>query len=101
MNELGTVVIAGSTEKLLRVWDPRTCDRLMKLRGEAQEVQGYDRLVRIRSTKEKGRSGWLDGCYFPDFLWCSRWMLLVFFSEATCDECVTAWYPRSPTAAAL
>lgn len=39
MNDSGTVVVAGGTEKLLRIWDPRTCDRLMKLRGHTDNVR--------------------------------------------------------------
>ncbi len=34
MNPMGTVIVGGSTEKVLRVWDPRTCSKLMKLIGE-------------------------------------------------------------------
>lgn len=33
MNPPGTVIISGSTEKVLRVWDPRSCNKLMKLIG--------------------------------------------------------------------
>ena len=33
MNPSGTVIVSGSTEKVLRVWDPRTCNKLMKLKG--------------------------------------------------------------------
>lgn len=33
MNPSGTIIVGGSTEKVLRVWDPRTCDKLMKLVG--------------------------------------------------------------------
>ncbi|XP_037083008.1 LOW QUALITY PROTEIN: WD repeat-containing protein 48-like [Pollicipes pollicipes] len=57
MNELGTVVIAGSTEKLLRVWDPRTCDRLMKLRGHADNV----RAVLVSRDGTQCLSGSSDG----------------------------------------
>ena len=32
MNPSGTVIVSGSTEKVLRVWDPRTCAKLMKLK---------------------------------------------------------------------
>jgi WD40 repeat protein len=34
MNPSGTAIVSGSTEKVLRVWDPRTCTKLMKLKGE-------------------------------------------------------------------
>ncbi|CAC5382743.1 WDR48 [Mytilus coruscus] len=33
MNPPGSVIVSGSTEKVLRVWDPRTCQKLMKLRA--------------------------------------------------------------------
>ena len=39
MNQQGTVVVSGSTEKVLRVWDPRTCHKLMKLRGHSENVK--------------------------------------------------------------
>ncbi|XP_023931013.1 WD repeat-containing protein 48-like [Lingula anatina] len=39
MNQPGSVIISGSTEKVLRVWDPRTCQKLMKLRGHADNVK--------------------------------------------------------------
>ena len=33
MNPPGTVIVSGSTEKQLRIWDPRTGNKLMKLKG--------------------------------------------------------------------
>ncbi|CAK5086302.1 unnamed protein product [Meloidogyne enterolobii] len=39
MNELGTVIIAGSTENILRVWDPRTCQKIVKLRGHTENIR--------------------------------------------------------------
>ena len=33
MNPSGTVIVSGSTERTLRVWDPRSCSKLMKLKG--------------------------------------------------------------------
>jgi len=39
MNPSGTVIVSGSTEKVLRVWDPRTCAKLMKLKGHADNVK--------------------------------------------------------------
>lgn len=38
MNAPGTVIVSGSTEKQLRVWDPRTGNKLMKLKGKAQAM---------------------------------------------------------------
>ena len=35
----GTVIVSGSTEKVLRVWDPRSCAKLMKLKGHADNVK--------------------------------------------------------------
>uniref|UniRef100_A0A915K2Q2 WD repeat-containing protein 48 homolog n=1 Tax=Romanomermis culicivorax TaxID=13658 RepID=A0A915K2Q2_ROMCU len=39
MNSSGSVVVSGSTEKVIRVWDPRTCQKLMKLRGHSDNVR--------------------------------------------------------------
>lgn len=39
MNPPGTVIISGSTEKVLRVWDPRTSSKLMKLIGHTDNVK--------------------------------------------------------------
>ncbi|XP_048249973.1 WD repeat-containing protein 48-like [Haliotis rufescens] len=39
MNPPGTVIVSGSTEKVLRVWDPRTCQKLMKLKGHTDNVK--------------------------------------------------------------
>ena len=39
MNSMGSVIVSGSTEKALRVWDPRTCQKLMKLKGHTDNVK--------------------------------------------------------------
>ncbi|KRZ97771.1 WD repeat-containing protein 48, partial [Trichinella sp. T8] len=39
MNPSGTVIVSGSAEKVLRVWDPRTCQKSMKLRGHTDVVK--------------------------------------------------------------
>ena len=39
MNQPGTVIVSGSTEKVLRVWDPRTCQKMMKLKGHMDNVK--------------------------------------------------------------
>ncbi|KAK0418585.1 hypothetical protein QR680_013655 [Steinernema hermaphroditum] len=39
MNPSGTLVVSGSTEKVLRVWDPRSCQKIMKLRGHTDNVK--------------------------------------------------------------
>lgn len=39
MNSSGTVLISGSTEKVLRVYDPRTCQKVMKLKGHTENVR--------------------------------------------------------------
>ncbi|KAK7864940.1 hypothetical protein R5R35_004930 [Gryllus longicercus] len=39
MNPPGTAIVSGSTEKVLRVWDPRSCTKLMKLKGHADNVK--------------------------------------------------------------
>ena len=42
MNAAGTVIISGSTERMLRVWDPRSGSKLMKLKGK--KLKGTDTL---------------------------------------------------------
>ncbi|CAB3360713.1 Hypothetical predicted protein [Cloeon dipterum] len=39
MNSSGTVLVSGSTEKILRVWDPRSCGKLMKLKGHTDNIK--------------------------------------------------------------
>lgn len=39
MNDSGTVIVSGSTEKVLRIWDPRTCQKIMKLRGHTENIR--------------------------------------------------------------
>ena len=39
MNPPGTVLVAGSTERVLRVWDVRTCEKRMKLKGHTDNVK--------------------------------------------------------------
>ncbi|PSN54916.1 WD repeat-containing protein 48, partial [Blattella germanica] len=39
MNPSGTAIVSGSTEKVLRVWDPRSCTKLMKLKGHVDNVK--------------------------------------------------------------
>ncbi|VDK80538.1 unnamed protein product [Litomosoides sigmodontis] len=38
-NPSGTIIISGSTEKVLRIFDPRACQKLMKLRGHTDNVK--------------------------------------------------------------
>lgn len=35
MNPPGTIIVSGSTEKALRFWDPRSCAKVFKLKGNA------------------------------------------------------------------
>ena len=39
MNPSGSVIVSGSTEKVLRVWDARTCQKLLKLKGHTDNVK--------------------------------------------------------------
>ncbi|XP_012285093.1 WD repeat-containing protein 48 [Orussus abietinus] len=39
MNPPGTILVSGSTEKVLRVWDPRSNTKLMKLKGHADNIK--------------------------------------------------------------
>lgn len=39
MNPAGSVIVSGSTENTLRLWDPRSCARLMKLRGHTENIK--------------------------------------------------------------
>ena len=52
MNASGTVIVSGSTEKVLRVWDPRTCMRQMKLKGHTDIVKA---LILNRDGTQVGR----------------------------------------------
>lgn len=39
MNPSGSIIVSGSTENALRIWDPRTCIRIMKLKGHSENVK--------------------------------------------------------------
>ncbi|KAG9152582.1 hypothetical protein Leryth_022964, partial [Lithospermum erythrorhizon] len=39
MNESGTLLVSGGTEKVVRVWDPRTGSKTMKLRGHSDNIR--------------------------------------------------------------
>lgn len=39
MNDTGTLLVSGGTEKVVRVWDPRTGSKTMKLRGHTDNVR--------------------------------------------------------------
>ena len=39
MDPAGQLIVSGSTEKVLRLWDPRTCAKRMKLKGHADNVR--------------------------------------------------------------
>ncbi|XP_027159369.1 WD repeat-containing protein 48 isoform X1 [Coffea eugenioides] len=39
MNESGTLLVSGGTEKVVRVWDPRTGSKTMKLRGHTDNIR--------------------------------------------------------------
>ncbi|PIN13813.1 Conserved WD40 repeat-containing protein [Handroanthus impetiginosus] len=39
MNDRGTLLVSGGTEKVVRVWDPRTGSKTMKLRGHTDNIR--------------------------------------------------------------
>ncbi|XP_077218346.1 uncharacterized protein LOC143852690 [Tasmannia lanceolata] len=39
MNDSGTLLVSGGTEKVVRVWDPRTGSKNMKLRGHTDNIR--------------------------------------------------------------
>ncbi|XP_021891207.1 WD repeat-containing protein 48 isoform X2 [Carica papaya] len=39
MNDSGTILVSGGTEKVVRVWDPRTGSKTMKLRGHTDNIR--------------------------------------------------------------
>ncbi|KAK9691798.1 hypothetical protein RND81_09G220800 [Saponaria officinalis] len=39
MNESGSILVSGGTEKVVRVWDPRSGSKTMKLRGHTDNVR--------------------------------------------------------------
>lgn len=49
MNPSGSVIVSGSTENSLRIWDPRTCGRMMKLKGHSENVKAL--VVSIDGTQ--------------------------------------------------
>ncbi|KAJ1417069.1 WD40/YVTN repeat-like-containing domain superfamily [Sesbania bispinosa] len=39
MNEGGTILVSGGTEKVVRVWDPRSGSKTLKLKGHADNIR--------------------------------------------------------------
>jgi WD repeat-containing protein 48 len=39
INPSGTIIASGSTENIIRCWDPRTCNRLIKLKGHTENIK--------------------------------------------------------------
>lgn len=68
MNPQGSVIVSGSTEKVLRVWDPRTCEKKMKLKGHTDNV----RAVAVDRDGTKVRHA---HCY----KWEIIWFLILYF----------------------
>lgn len=48
MNAAGSVIVSGSTEKLLRIWDPRTGNKIMKLKG----ISSYLKYIKLAFIKK-------------------------------------------------
>lgn len=57
MNPSGSVIVSGSTENALRIWDPRSCTRIMKLKGHTENVKA---LV-VSADGQQAISGSSDG----------------------------------------
>jgi WD40 repeat protein len=39
LNNQGTLLAAGSPENCIRLWDPRTCNKIMKLKGHTHNIR--------------------------------------------------------------
>lgn len=57
MNAAGTVLVSGSTENIIRIWDPRTCTKTMKLKGHSDNVKS----VILKDDGTECLSGSSDG----------------------------------------
>ncbi|KAL2528481.1 Transducin/WD40 repeat-like superfamily protein [Forsythia ovata] len=56
VNDQGTLLVSGGTEKVVRVWDPRTGSKTMKLRGHTDNI----RALQLDSTGRFCLSGSSD-----------------------------------------
>ncbi|PAA61699.1 hypothetical protein BOX15_Mlig003646g2 [Macrostomum lignano] len=57
MNHSATMIVSGSTENVLRIWDPRSCQKQCKLRGHTDNV----RAIVISNDGSRILSGSSDG----------------------------------------
>ncbi|VUZ44342.1 unnamed protein product [Hymenolepis diminuta] len=57
MDPVGSILVAGSPDKLIRMWDPRTCQPIGQLRGHTDNV----RALLIRPDAQEILSGSSDG----------------------------------------
>ncbi|ONK61544.1 uncharacterized protein A4U43_C08F31070 [Asparagus officinalis] len=62
MNDTGTLLVSGGTEKVIRVWDPRTGSKNMKLRGHTDNI-------RTLLLDSSGRLIYLEMIFYSILLW--------------------------------
>lgn len=77
MNQPGTVIVSGSTEKALRFWDPRNCAKLLKLKGHTDNVKA----LALSRDGTHCISGSSDGSIKVWSLGAQRWIIFVILVD--------------------